>query len=70
MHATTGLDFKEPQTDTAFTRVWNLLKESQSPVFHAIGNHDLYNYKPAKLREQFNVEGGAQVEATLHSWHA
>ena len=52
------------QTDTAFTRVWNLLKQSRSPVFHAIGNHDLYNYKASKLSHRFNEEGGAQVEAT------
>ena len=67
MHITTGLDFEEPQSDIAFNRTWDLLKQSQSPVFHAIGNHELYNFKPSKLRDRFNVEGGAQVEHMLHS---
>ena len=72
MLTTAGLDFQEPQTDTAFSRVWDLLKESRSPVFHAIGNHDLYNFKPARLRARFNEEGGTQVKSTprlRHAWH-
>ena len=55
------MKFDEPQTATAFSRVWDLLKESRSPVFHAIGNHDLYNFKPSKLRARFNEDGGVQV---------
>ena len=70
MHITTGLDFEEPQSDIAFNRTWDLLKQSQSPVFHAIGNHDLYNFKPAKLRAQFNEDGGTQVKTTMHLCHA
>ena len=63
------MKFEWPQTDAAFSRVWDLLKQSRSPVFHAIGNHDLYNFKPAKLRTQFNEDDGAQVTSTLHSHH-
>ena len=69
MRIATGKKFKEPQTDTAFSRVWNMIQQSRSPVFHAIGNHELYNFKPSQLRDQFNEEGGAQVETTLHSYH-
>ena len=66
MHTITGLNFEEPQTATAFTRVWDLLKQSRSPVFHAIGNHELYNFKLSELRAKFNEDGGAQVEAIAH----
>ena len=55
------MKFPGPQTDTAFSRVWDLLQQSRSPVFHAIGNHDLYNFQPSKLRALFNEDGGAQV---------
>ena len=64
MHIIKGLKFNGSQTDTAFSRVWDLLKESRSPVFHAIGNHEFYNFKITEIRDRFNVEGGAQVEAT------
>ena len=67
MHNTTGLKFNGSQTDTAFKRVWDVLKQSRSPVFHAIGNHEFYNFKTSELRAQFNEDGGAQVEATPHS---
>ena len=43
------------------------MKESDTPVFHAIGNHDLYNFDPPNLRAQFNFKGGEQVEAIPHS---
>ena len=67
IHITTGLSFEKPQTDTAFRRVWHLMKQCRSPVFHAIGNHELYNFKSAELRAQFNEDG--QVAATPHSCH-
>ena len=63
-----GMLFEEPQSGMAFSRVWYMLQQSRAPVFHAIGNHDLYNFKLSELREQFNEDGGAQVDATLHAW--
>ena len=68
-HITTGLKFNGSQTDAAFKRVWDVLKQSRSPVFHAIGNHELYNFKSEGLREQFNDYDGTQVEGTPHSRH-
>ena len=56
----------KPATDTAFNRVWDLLQQCQSPVFHAIGNHDLYNFKPSEIRSLFNEEGGSQVGKYEH----
>ena len=68
-HVTTGMRFEEPQSDMAFSRVWYMLQQSRSPVFHAIGNHDLYNFKPSELRGQFNDDDGSQVEGTPHAYH-
>ena len=58
-----GLSFTEPQTDTAFGRVWRVLRQSLAPVFHAIGNHELYNFKSGELRGRFNEGDGTQVGA-------
>ena len=69
MHPTTGLLFNQQQTENAYKHVWELLKQSDSPVFHAIGNHDLFNFTPEDLREMFNGRRGSQVEASPHSYH-
>ena len=61
VHTKTGLDFEKPQTDTAFGRVWHFLQQCRAPVFHAIGNHELYNFKAGELRTRFNEAGGTQV---------
>ena len=64
-----GLEMEKPQTDVAFTRVWDVLKKNQFPTFHLIGNHDLYNFKVSELRSFFNEDGGTQVTPISHSYH-
>ncbi len=43
------------QSDVAFQRVADALSACAAPVYHAIGNHELYNYDWAGLRERLNV---------------
>ena len=50
-----GLLFESPQTEVAFQRVMDLLSLSNAPVYHSIGNHELYNFSWDALRAHFNV---------------
>ena len=48
---------KEPQTAMAFERVMHELNQCEMPLYHAIGNHELYNFDWAELSEKLNVDG-------------
>ena len=45
-----GLSFSEPQSEAALSRVARELSRVVAPVFHAIGNHELYNFDWASIR--------------------
>ena len=44
-----GLGFSEPQSDAAFSRVAGELERCDAPIYHAVGNHELYNFDWADL---------------------
>lgn len=53
-----GLAFKDaPQTDVAFDRVFTELDKCTVPMYHAIGNHELYNFNWTSLHKLLNVPG-------------
>eukprot|EP00965_Chrysotila_dentata_P008630 280697-Pleurochrysis_carterae.AAC.1 len=47
-----GLQFEEPQSAVAFDRVVSSLSACHAPMLHAIGNHELYNFKLSELIER------------------
>ena len=67
-----GLGFSSPQSDGAWARVTEVLAECRAPMLHAIGNHELYNYDWAALKNRLTRreatkeaegKGGAKGEA-------
>jgi manganese-dependent ADP-ribose/CDP-alcohol diphosphatase len=52
-----GLQFAEPQTDAAFARVACELGRCKAPIYHAVGNHELYNFDWDALRERLFPAG-------------
>ena len=49
-----GLTFESPQSEVAFDRVATELERCRAPVYHAIGNHELYNFDWAGLRSRLH----------------
>ena len=44
-----------PQSEAALSRVTAELAGCKAPIFHAVGNHELYNFDWAGLRERLNI---------------
>ena len=51
-----GLSFDKPQSEVALDRVVSVLARCTAPMYHAIGNHELYNFDWKGLRSRLNVE--------------
>lgn len=49
-----GLGMETPQSQSALDRVTSLLAECSAPIYHTIGNHELYNYNWADLKLHLN----------------
>jgi manganese-dependent ADP-ribose/CDP-alcohol diphosphatase len=47
-----GLGFSTPQSNVALGRVTDELVRCKAPVYHAVGNHELYNFDWVGLRER------------------
>ena len=58
-----GLDMPEPQSDVAMERVAGALSRSVAPVYHAIGNHELYNFKWGGIKERLQDPPRSYVTA-------
>lgn len=55
-----GLALKEPQSSEALNRVLSAWESHPIKTFHAIGNHELYNFSWEELRSRLNgLIGGA-----------
>ena len=50
-----GLSFKAPQTEVAFGRVTEELARCAAPIYHAVGNHELYNFDWRGLRARLQL---------------
>lgn len=62
-----GLSFAEPQSETALGRVVAALAKCHAPMYHAIGNHELYNFNWDGLAERLQQpKAGA---AGGRNWH-
>ncbi|MEC7986305.1 MAG: metallophosphoesterase, partial [Myxococcota bacterium] len=46
-----GLSFSEPQSKPALRRVMDILDRCHFPIYHSIGNHELYNFTIEELKE-------------------
>lgn len=53
-----GLDLKEPQSEQALEQVLAIWDQCAIPVYHAVGNHELYNFTWAQLKERLNQRRG------------
>jgi len=58
-----GLNFEEPQSDKALGRVLEVLEKADDSTmyFHAIGNHELYNFNWERLTTLLNKPGRHKV---------
>jgi manganese-dependent ADP-ribose/CDP-alcohol diphosphatase len=62
-----GLDFAEPQSESALARVVEALSKCSAPMYHAIGNHELYNFDWRGLVKRLQQpQAGA---ANGRDWH-
>ncbi|KAL1496478.1 hypothetical protein AB1Y20_016432 [Prymnesium parvum] len=50
-----GLRFDGPQSEVAFEKVVTELQRCTAPMYHAIGNHELYNFDWPSLRRKLNL---------------
>jgi len=53
-----GLEMEAPQSQEALARVLKVWDRCSVPIYHAIGNHELYNFSWAELRELMNQRRG------------
>ena len=53
-----GLSFSEAQSKEAFAQVIAQLDKSLAPVYHVVGNHELYNFSWTELRHLGNRLNG------------
>ena len=51
-----GLDFDSPQSEVALQQVLHIWKHCPIPIYHAIGNHELYNFTWDELSHYLNCE--------------
>ena len=58
-----GLDLDEPQSERAFESVIEAWRDCPIPTYHAVGNHELYNFSWARLAQVLN---GTHQGATHH----
>jgi len=58
-----GVSFSAPQSNAAFLRVIAQLEKSMAPVYHVIGNHELYNFSWQELRALGNRMDGRHTIA-------
>jgi len=57
-----GLTFDGPQSEAALGRVCGALSACKAPIYHAVGNHELYNFDWAGLRARLQMpEAGSVV---------
>lgn len=60
-----GLNFEEPQSKRALQQVQRIWAHCHTPVYHAIGNHELYNFTWEELslylNSEVNESGGRQI---------
>jgi manganese-dependent ADP-ribose/CDP-alcohol diphosphatase len=52
-----GLAFEEPQSFASCARLLDAFGAAAAPVYHAIGNHELYNFSWDALRSVLNGDG-------------
>ena len=49
-----GLQMAVPESESAFGVVTGLLAECAAPILHVVGNHELYNFDWAGLKQRLN----------------
>ena len=49
-----GLNLEAPQSHEAIKKVMDTWKQSPFPLYHTIGNHELYNFSWSELRQLLN----------------
>lgn len=54
-----GLEMEAPQSEQVAERVLSIWDQCPTPVYHAVGNHELYNFTWEGLRARFNQRRGA-----------
>lgn len=60
-----GLTFAEPQSGIALSRVARELARCVAPIYHAIGNHELYNFDWSGIRARLQ---GRPVASQRSDW--
>lgn len=60
-----GLQFEQPQSMTALRAILRVLHGSRVPIHHSVGNHELYNFSWAELRDLLNQPVGQGPEQTI-----
>ena len=61
-----GLQFAEPQSEAALARVVTALAACKVPMFHAIGNHELYNFNWGEIAERLHQPTAGAARG--HDW--
>eukprot|EP00656_Telonema_subtile_P045607 TRINITY_DN51863_c0_g1_i1.p1 TRINITY_DN51863_c0_g1~~TRINITY_DN51863_c0_g1_i1.p1 ORF type:complete len:323 (+),score=72.66 TRINITY_DN51863_c0_g1_i1:84-1052(+) len=57
-----GVAFKDqPKSDSAFAEVFEELQRCVVPMYHAVGNHELYNFDWEGLSARLNIPGRHKV---------
>lgn len=51
-----GLNFSTPQSKVALRQIQGIWDRCQTPIYHAIGNHELYNFSWEELSHYLNCE--------------
>ena len=63
-----GLNLDGPQSDEALTILMNAWRDCPIPTFHAVGNHELYNFSWEKLADVLNgSQQGSQHRISIPS---
>ena len=62
-----GLNMAEPQSEVALGRVTAALSECAAPIYHAVGNHELYNFNWRGLIER--LQRPAKQGERRSDWH-
>ena len=65
-----GLSLEEPQSKQAFECVISRLIECTAPVYHTVGNHELYNFSWAELKAHGNRKEDQQMIAKEEMYFA
>ena len=68
-----GLEFDSPRSGKALAEMLEIFDDAKAPVYHAIGNHELYNFNWGELRNNLNGStkwGNPQIVTNETFYHS